>query len=236
MDKVNESMLDQSVIDRRVIPNGIDTSIFAPGDKLEARNRLDLPRDTRIVMIVANGIKQNTWKDYQTLRGAIDLIGHRQTIGRTLFAAVGERGSEERVGEATLRFFPYEADRNKLADYYRAADIYLHAARADTFPTTVIEALACGTPVVSTATGGIPEQVADGTTGFLVQPNDPGALASKVELLLQDPGKLDDLSVAAAKDAHLRFSEKRMVVEYLDWFEEILSSHRIDAKVTNGRQ
>ena len=46
-----------------------------------------------------------------------------------------------------------------VAPYYQAADVYLHAAKADNFPRAVLEALCCGTPVVATAVGGIPEQV-----------------------------------------------------------------------------
>ena len=58
-----------------------------------------------------------------------------------------------------MRFVGHQKSAQTVAQYYQAADVYLHAATADTFPRAVLEALACGTPVVATGVGGIPEQV-----------------------------------------------------------------------------
>jgi glycosyltransferase involved in cell wall biosynthesis len=68
----------------------------------------------------------------------------------------GWRSASERPGCA---LFLNQANQESVARYYQAADLYVHAAPADTFPNTVLEALACGTPVVATAIAGIPEQV-----------------------------------------------------------------------------
>src|SRR5439155_7431909 len=78
---------------------------------------------------------------------------------RSLLIVLGDAAPAEQIGASELRFVPYRSDAETVARYYQAADIYVHAARADTFPSTVLEALACGTPVVATAVGGIPEQV-----------------------------------------------------------------------------
>jgi glycosyltransferase involved in cell wall biosynthesis len=132
-----------------------------------------------------------------------------------------------------------------MADYYRAADLYLHAARADTCPTTVIEALACGTPVVATAVGGIPEQVrslawagqpsdqpasaADAATGLLVPPGDASALASAVAELVGDRARLERLSRNAAADAARRFDLERQADAYLSLYTEMLAERRLGA-------
>jgi glycosyltransferase involved in cell wall biosynthesis len=92
----------------------------------------------------------------------------------------------ERIGAAEVRFIPYQANQESVARYYEAADLYVHAAPADTFPNTILEALACGTPVVATAVGGIPEQVEDGQTGFLVPVGNARALAERLTQLLSD--------------------------------------------------
>src|SRR3546814_3518586 len=73
--------------------------------------------------------------------------------------ALGDSGPDEKVGNTELRFVPYQSEEAVVASFYHAADIYLHAAHADNFPTTLLEAAACGLPVVATAVGGIPEQV-----------------------------------------------------------------------------
>jgi len=102
-----------------------------------------------------------------------------------------------------------------------------HAARADTIPTTVLEALACGTPVVATAVGGIPEQIEDGITGYLTPPGDAEAMAGRVVGLLEDEGLRQRMSEQAAEDARKRFDLERQAQEYLNWYEGILNGSAI---------
>ncbi len=82
---------------------------------------------------------------------------------------------------------------------------------ADTFPTTVLEALACGAPVVASAVGGIPEQVVEGRTGFLVPVGEARAMAERVLDLLADEGLRLRMGRQAAEDAAWRFGLERMV-------------------------
>ena len=117
---------------------------------------------------------------------------------------------------------PFQKNPELVAAYYQAADIYLHAARADTFPNTVLEALACGTPVVATAVGGIPEQIVDGKTGFLTQPEDAADMADKIIQLLGNKDLLRKMGIAAGNYARTHFSLSRMVTDYLDFYQEIL--------------
>lgn len=162
-------------------------------------------------------------------------VGEGTPPARILLIALGEEGQGRRIGSAELRFVGYQDDPRTVSEYYRAADIYLHAARADTFPTSVIEAAACGTPVVATAVGGIPEQVTslypwgDGNvetgrspTGVLVQPRDAQEMAAAVRRLLADDGLLERLGQNAANDASRRFALDAQVDAYLDWYRSIL--------------
>jgi glycosyltransferase involved in cell wall biosynthesis len=104
-----------------------------------------------------------------------------------------------------------------------------------------LEALACGTPVIATAVGGIPEQVkslgnsdiamsnwqsfgVDEATGVLVKPADAGAMAGAIERLLKNGNLRCRLAENAANDARQRFDQKREVMEYLDWYQEIEDS------------
>lgn len=81
-----------------------------------------------------------------------------------------------------------------------------------------LEALACGTPVVATAVGGIPEQVRDGETGFLVTPGDPEAMAKAIMALLTNEALRKRLGGNAAMDARRRFELQFQVKTYLDWY------------------
>jgi glycosyltransferase involved in cell wall biosynthesis len=226
MDQVDDSMLGPAAVDRRVIPNGVDLATFAPGDRAAARAELGLPQDAAVLLFAASGIVDNPWKDWQALRSALGLLAaHRAARGDSapLLVALGEERAPERLEGAEIRFLPFQTDPSRVAVAYRAADVYMHATRADTFPTTVLEALACGLPVVATAVGGIPEQVRSGgpePTGALVPQGDAASLAAAAGALLDDPERRRRTGTAAAADARARFDARRMTRSYLEWFAE----------------
>lgn len=240
MNRVEGSMLNDAAAEKIVIPNGVDLSIFKPGDKAAARSRLGLPPDKLILLFAANGIRDNRWKDFRVLRSAVARIAGDGQAEDVLFVALGESGPDERVGDATIHFEPFRKSRDEVADFYRAADIYMHAARVDTFPNTIIEALACGTPVIATAVGGIPEQIrsfdpgtghAPGTTdtndssmatGILVEPGDGEAMGSAVGALVSRPDLLTQLGENAARDARARFSLDAQVDAYLELYKRMM--------------
>ena len=159
MNRVEHSILAPAIADARIIPNGVDLSVFKPGDKKAVRNELAIPQHARVLLCVASGIRHNQFRDYQTVAKAAGIIAGQSDTFQTLLFALGESAEAERIGRCQVRFVPFESDPAAVAKYYQAADIYLHAARADSFPTTVLEALVCGTPVIATAIGGIPEQI-----------------------------------------------------------------------------
>ncbi|BCA54460.1 glycosyl transferase group 1/2 family protein [Nitrospira sp. KM1] len=223
MQKVQDSILSPAVIDSKVIPNGVDRSIFCPSvDKAAVRDDLGIPRRIQVLLFVAHGIRNNMWKDYGMLRNVMERVA-AQTKGRELwFLALGEEAEAERIGNVTIRFVPYIRDKRKLAQYYQAADAYVHAAKADTFPHSVLEALACGLPVIATAVGGIPEQVEYGETGFLVPRGDAEGMAAHILRLLADDDLRTHCIDRAVETASRRFDVSLQISSYLDWFESII--------------
>jgi glycosyltransferase involved in cell wall biosynthesis len=159
LDRAAESILAPAIVETRHIPYGIDLSVFRPGDRAAARAALGLPPHAHILLFAANGIRANAYKDFKTLRSTIDRLGAQAWPQETILVALGEDAPPQRCGSCELRFVPFEPDPARVALYYHAADVYLHAARAEVTPLAVIEALACGLPVVATAVGGVPEQV-----------------------------------------------------------------------------
>jgi glycosyltransferase involved in cell wall biosynthesis len=227
MNKVENSILAPAIADKRVIPNGVDLSVFRPGDKEAARRELGLPQDANILMFAAHSIRDNCWKDFDTVEKALALMARRPEARQLLLLAVGDGAGTQAVGTAEIRFFPYKRDPQLMAKFYQAADIYLHSAKADTFPTTVLEAFACGKPVVATAVGGIPEQVDVGNTGFLVPPADPQAVAECTMRLTRDPALQTKMAAQAVAAAQSRFSLDRAISDYLEWYEFIIEDfHR----------
>ncbi|CAN5654834.1 glycosyltransferase [soil metagenome] len=235
---VENSMLQPAVRHCRVIPHGVDLTVFRPGDREADRARLGLRPGAFVLLLTAAGGQHNTWKDFATLREAVGRAA-AQLPGRELeLIIVGGRGTDEGVNGARIRFLPFQENRSEMARYYRAADVYTHSTKADTFPTAVLEALACGTPVVATRVGGIPEQVrhlatpqpgecntsdhARDATGILVPPADPGAFAAALERLAADEGLRLALGRNASHDAAARFNVERQVREYLSFYEEAI--------------
>jgi glycosyltransferase involved in cell wall biosynthesis len=225
LNKAGASMLATGTKEARVLPNGVDLSVFQPGDKQAVRASLGLPAASKVVLFAGHALETNMWKDFETVRSAVALTSAQLRDQTLVFVALGQEGGASEDRQPEIRSVPYQADPHVVARYYQAADVYMHAAFADTFPYTVIEALACGTPVVGTAVGGIPEQVDDGETGFLVPGGDADAMAARTAQLLADDQLQLRMSSRAAEVAQQRFDLERQVDEYLDWYGELAAQH-----------
>ena len=239
LERAEASILSEAIVGTRLIPNGVDLSIFRPGDKAAARAVLGLPQDDGVLLFSGFSPVSSSFKDFASVKEAARILGTRDDLPPMTLVVLGEQRPTRTMGSLTLRFVPIETDQIRVARFHQAADIYVHAAKvgAENHSLTVIEALACGTPVVATAVGGIPEQVLDlssasgdtrdqprrGTpTGILAAPNDPAALADAVALLLTDQVLARLLSANAEQDARQRFDLERQVGAYLDWYREII--------------
>lgn len=238
MEKVERSMLAPAIIDSKVIPNGVDLTVFRPAGQQTARAKLGISQNSKVLLFTANSIRDNIFKDYQTLRDVISRISGQPSGREILFIALGEDAPSERIGCAEIVFVPYKTDASTVALYYQAADIYIHAAKVDTFPTSVLEALACGKPVVATGVGGIPEQVkslglqtsggfsptygADMATGVLVTQGNAETMEKAIVSLLVDSNLRKRLGENAAQDARQHFSLDQQVRAYLEWYKEII--------------
>jgi len=182
----------------RVIPNGVDTTVFAPGDRQEAREQLGLPQDRTILLFAARSLRGSAFKGFGVLASALESIAHDARATDLLLVGLGEESSESHIAGIETRFLPFVDDPNDVARHYRAANLYVHPARAENLPLAIIESMACGTPVVASRVGGIPEIVVDGQTGLLSAVDDASALAEAVLSALSDPRRLEAFSAATS--------------------------------------
>ena len=167
--------------------------------------------------------ENNPFKDYVTLQKVIKLLGE-QSQSPLHFIALGGDGEKEQVGLVTIHYVSRTADMSLVAQYYRASDIYMHVAKAETFPNTILEAMACGVPVIASNVGGIPEQVDDGITGLLIPAQNAELMAQSANLLLRDSDLRKKMGNAAIQRVKDRFTLVRQVEQYLQWYGEILNS------------
>jgi glycosyltransferase involved in cell wall biosynthesis len=246
-EKVEQSILAPAVRDLRVVPYGVNLAVFQPGDRAAARKSLGIPIDANVILTVARGIANNPSKDYATLRDAMNQLGETQRTTKTIFVVRGESLPAEHTGTVEIRYVPWADDHGNVVRYYQAADIYVHAARMDTFPLSVLEAQACGLPVVASAVGGIPEQLknlvdpddaaGNKATGLLVRPMDAAAMARALGRLLENTALREQLGENAVTHARQRFDLQRQATDYLDWYTEIVQRHGQATKRgrSNGR-
>ena len=235
MDRVEQSMLEPAVVSRRIIPNGVDISILRPLTKSACRRQLAIPNDLNVVMFAANGIRHNPFKDFKTLRAAMECLG-TASKQKVLALAVGEPGETEQLGNVELRFVPFIQQPSDMVPYYCASDLYLHPARMETFGLSILEAMACGTPVIATDVGGIPEFVKsegrfgrsnlefeEQPTGVLVPVGGSENLSHAIQHLLGNENARAALSKSAGDSVQQRFTVARQINAYVSWYEEILS-------------
>lgn len=223
MDKVHRSILTKSMVESRVIPNGVDDSVFYSQGKEEARNSLSLPLNAWIGLFVAQGTRTNEYKDYNAIENGFRKFAAMAPPDQPcLLLCVGEEGEERKVDNVTFRFVGYQKEMKTVALYYNAADVYIHGTRTDNFPNTVLESMACGTPVIATAVGGIPEQVNEGQTGFLVPPGDAHAIAECLRELHESPELREKMGFRAIERVRNHFRFEKIARNYLDWYRDIL--------------
>ncbi|WP_235538460.1 glycosyltransferase family 1 protein [Pelomonas sp. Root1444] len=173
------------------VPCGVDLAEFKPGGRAAARQRLGLPENEFIVLQLGRLVPR---KGVDNVIRAVGRLGEGRPwrllvvggdarepdeaatpeIGR-LRAVARESGAAERV------VFVGRRDRHELHDYYQAADVFVTTPWYEPFGITPLEAMACGTPVIGAAVGGIQHTVVDGLTGFLVPPHDPETLAQRLD-------------------------------------------------------
>ena len=210
---VEESFLKNK--DIRLIYNGIDLKNFKKTDKAKARNELGLPQNKKIVLFSANGGVKNPFKGGEFVFEAFEKLKNHSDI---LFLNIG--GKNEEKSENWLDF-GYVKEPKTMAKLHSAAEIYLFPTLAETFGLTIVEAMSCGLPVVTFETGGVPEIIENNKTGFVVEYKNGEMLASALKKLLDDD-KLRQKMAENAVEASKNFSSKRMALEYLKLYEELL--------------
>jgi glycosyltransferase involved in cell wall biosynthesis len=121
--------------------------------------------------------------------------------------------------------------RPDVLSLHKAFDIFVMSSVTEGLGTSLLDAMACGKPIVATTAGGIPEVVVDGETGFLVRPRDHEAMGSAIVKLLKDATLRERMGAAGLIRARKKFSAERMVQETLRVYKRVaMHPHREEAE------
>jgi glycosyltransferase involved in cell wall biosynthesis len=203
-----------------VIPYGLDMEVFCPRDRAMARELLGIPHEARAVLFVANGTARPE-KGFSLLVRALEGLGH---LSNLLLVSVGGGKLPVEVQIPYLHLGHIGHDR-LLSFAYSAADIFVIPSLQDNLPQTVLEAMACGTPVVGFAVGGIPDMVRPGATGLLVPPQDVAALRSAIAELLHAPARRAEMAATCRRVALEDYALELQAQRYLELYQTLLASH-----------
>ncbi len=154
-------------------PLGVDASVFAPERRgLPLRERLGLPHDTRVLLYAGRFAQE---KNLPVLLQAFARLGrpyHLLLIG-------GQRTARP---AANVTMLPYRRDSLELAGWIASADALVHAGTKETFGLVILEAMACGRPVVAARAGAFPELI-DESVGMLAEPQNAASMADAIAAL-----------------------------------------------------
>lgn len=178
-----------------VISSGFVAERFAVMDRTMCRSRLRLPYDKKILLYVGN-IEAVKGTDI-SIDAFCRLCREREDL---FFVLVGDGSLRSELEQVVSReglksrvHFEGRKLNAKVAQYMNAADLLVMSSRNEGRPVAILESLACGTPVVATRVGGIPELISDESLGILVEPEDPQALAEGISSALGRNWKRDFL-------------------------------------------
>lgn len=204
---VRESFLGKYRV--HVIHNGIDIDVFKPQSK-EINKKYSIEADKAVVLGVAS-----VWHERKGLNDFVELSKDENI--QVILVGV----TEDITKRLPSNIIAMNRTNNpkELAELYSGADVFVNPTYDDNFPTTNIEALACGTPVVTYRTGGSPEAI-DDETGIIVEKGDINGLKDAIANLSQRDRS--EMKQACRKRAERLYNKDDRFQDYINLYEELL--------------
>jgi D-inositol-3-phosphate glycosyltransferase len=214
-----------------MVPCGVDLDVFSPSPRAQARRELGLADNDFVVLQLGRLVPR------KGIDNVIRAIGKMDRSLRVKLIVVGGDGPtpDERVTPEIGRLraiarecgvwdrvtFLGQRQRDELRTCYAAADVFVTTPWYEPFGITPLEAMACGTPVIGSAVGGIQYSVVDGVTGFHVPPHDPQALADRLMQLHDNPMLAHALGRSGIRRVRSMFTWDRVARELAEVYQSV---------------
>ena len=197
------------------IPNPIDTRIYKRGNKQEARQRLGLPLDKKLILFASQRVTNvNKGMDY-----LIEACRQLQISDAAVVILGGH--AEEVVSQLSLEAYPlgYVNDEQRIVDVYHASDVFVLPSLSENLPNTIMEAMACGVPCVGFKVGGIPEEIDHRRNGYVAEYRSAEDLARGIRWILAE-ADYEELSKNAVQKVVQNYSQQSVASKYLDVYHQ----------------
>jgi glycosyltransferase involved in cell wall biosynthesis len=221
---VEEELMAYGVESRRInrIPNSVDTEIYSPPDvamKLKLRNSLGIPADGNVAIYTGRLV---TTKGLPLLLSVWKKLANRYQEARLLLVGSGGLGLQnceqelrEFVSRNSLdRSVIFTGSVENVHEYLQASDFFVFPSEREAFGISVIEAMACSLPVISTSAGGLSDIVSDEVTASVIPVGDHEALEQAIERALRGDDRLQDMATAGRKLVIDKYSQSSILSQY----------------------
>jgi glycosyltransferase involved in cell wall biosynthesis len=206
------------------IPNGVDTDVYTPLDPVECRVLLGISPEKTVLMFSAHDLRDRR-KGGDLLLQAVSLLP-RTVASRLVLLLVGNAPHGLPVRDIQVVPVGHVMQDRFKAICYSAADLFVFPTRWDNMPLTLLESLACGTPVVSFKVGGVPEIVRPGVTGALAEPENVEDLAAQVLALIENEALRERMRKKCRAVALAEYRLEQQVERCITLYRNVVAQRR----------
>lgn len=215
----------QGIDSKRLVTiyNGIDTICAVhKKDTYDLRNELGIPRDNIVIGTIAQ-FSEKKGLGY-LIRSASLLLERKKDVN---FLLVGDGAIRGELKQLCLNLkmegkVIFAGERRDIPEILSLIDIFVLPSIREGLPLALLEAMACGRPVIATNVGGVPEVIRDGINGILVRPKDPEALCCAMERLLHDEGEMAEMGGEGRKLCEKYFNSRVMVAKIENLYDTLV--------------
>ena len=206
------------------IPNPIDTRIYCPKDKVEARRSLGLPEQGRYVLFVSQRVTDERKGIAYLIESMGKLVAqHPELKADTRIVILGSHADEvARELPLPVDTLGYVSDVETIVNVYNAADVFVTPSLEDNLPNTIMESMACGVPCVGFRVGGIPEMIDHRKTGYVAEFRNSDDLARGIGWVLCE-ASAEELSRQSVRKVMKSYSQTGVAMQYSEVYQQALA-------------
>lgn len=208
------------------IPNPINTGLFKPRDKQDARQKRNLPTDKKLILFGSAKITdKRKGIDYFIESCKILAEKYPEVLNEWGVVVYGKE-SELLKPLVPFEVYPlnYISSEKELVDIYNAVDLFVTPSLEENLPNTIMEAMACGIPCVGFNVGGIPEMIDHLHNGYVADYKSAEDFANGIHWALSE-GEYPSLSEAACRKVLTSYSESAIAKRYIEVYNKLTGDH-----------